>query len=155
WMVRAGDDLEWFDTEAEALAAYPGRRPLSFTFIPASLADNPKGDPTYRERLELLPRVERERLLGGNWNIRAAAGSFFRRDWFRIVDEPPECVAWMRGWDLAASEPSPSYPDPDWTRGALVGITKDRRIVIRDMASLRGTAGAVEKLIKSTAELDG
>lgn len=155
WMVRDGDDLVWFDAEADAVAAFPDRNPLSFTFIPASLADNPKGDPSYRDRLMTLPMVDRERLLGGNWNIRAAAGSYFRRDWFQIVDEAPPCVAWMRGWDLAASEPTTERPDPDWTRGALVGITADKRLVIADMASLRGTAGAVEALVKSTAELDG
>lgn len=155
WFVRDGDDMVWFGTEAEALSQYPDRRPLSFTFIPASLADNPKGDPTYRDRLMALPKVDRERLLGGNWNVRASAGMFFRRDWFPVVDEPPECVAWMRGWDLAATEPTPERPDPDWTRGALVGITRDEKLVIADMASLRGSPGAVERLVLATAQQDG
>ena len=156
WMVRDGDDIVWFGSREEAEEAFKGRRPLSVTFIPAKLEDNPQGDPTYRDRLMALSMVEREQLLGGNWNIRHEAGNFFRRDWFRVVDEAPEgIVSWMRGWDLAASEPSSSYPDPDWTRGALVGITRAGEIVIADMVSLRGSPGAVENALVRTAKADG
>jgi predicted phage terminase large subunit-like protein len=156
WFVREGDEIRWFDAREEARAAYPDREPLSLTFIAASLADNPMGDPTYRDKLLALPLVDRERLLGGNWNIRPAAGNFFRREWFkRIVDVAPPCVAWMRAWDLAATEPSASSPDPDWSRGPLVGLTAEGEIVLSDMASLRGSPGAVEGLVRSTAQLDG
>jgi predicted phage terminase large subunit-like protein len=155
WFVRETDDLRWFDTRDEARAAYPDREPLSLTFIPASLADNPKGDPTYRDKLLALPLVDRERLLGGNWNIRPAAGLMFKRAWFRdVVDTAPPCVAWMRAWDLAATEARPGT-DPDWTRGPKVGLTSDGKLVIADMASLRGTPGEVEALVRATAEMDG
>jgi hypothetical protein len=36
-----------------------------------------------------LPLLERERLLGGNWKIRPAAGLYFKREWCAIVDEVP------------------------------------------------------------------
>lgn len=157
WMVRDGDDIVWFDSEAEAREAFPDRGPLSATFIPAKLEDNPKGDPTYRDRLMTLPMVEREQLLGGNWDIRAAAGLVFKRAWFkRVVDslDGLDIVAWARAWDLAATEEAPGR-DPDWTRGALVGLTRSGELVVADMASLRGTPGAVEDLMRSTAVQDG
>ena len=36
-----------------------------------------------------LPTLERERLLGGDWKIRPAAGLYFKREWCAIVDEVP------------------------------------------------------------------
>lgn len=57
---------------------------LTFTFIPATLDDNPelvKRDPGYRARLKAQPRIERERLEKGNWN--AHEGSLLDPDWFR------------------------------------------------------------------------
>ncbi len=44
----------------------------SFTFIPASLADNrilSENDPGYMANLEAQNKIEKERLLFGNWNI--------------------------------------------------------------------------------------
>ncbi len=94
WFFRRGDDLVWFETEAEAWAAVqwstpggatfgteeeakvaapdgapvvPNAVPKSFTFIASKLSDNPAltdKDPDYRGVLLALPRVQRERLLG-------------------------------------------------------------------------------------------
>jgi hypothetical protein len=33
-----------------------------------------------------LPLLERERMLGGNWKIRPAAGLYFKREWCAITD---------------------------------------------------------------------
>lgn len=63
------NDLLWADSSAELEAAHPGSEPLSLTFVPALAADNPSLDPRYVARLKALPRVERERLLGGNWAV--------------------------------------------------------------------------------------
>lgn len=70
WFIRDSDRLEWSDSRAELLERHPKQQPKSATFIPAKLEDNPtllRTDPNYRTNLMLLPRVERERLLGGNW----------------------------------------------------------------------------------------
>lgn len=164
YFVRDGDELVWADTREELEERFGDpERVTSFTFILSRLSDNPKVDPTYRAALLALPLVERERLLGdeargGNWDIRPVAGNFFRRAWWtRYVDSADELdvIVWMRGWDLAATEPNPDNKDPDWTRGAKVGITRQGHYVIADMASERGTPGAVEKLLTATAELDG
>jgi hypothetical protein len=58
-------------------------RPISVTFIPAKVSDNPallQVNPEYLPGLLSLPLLERERLLGVNWKIRPAAGLFFKRE---------------------------------------------------------------------------
>lgn len=115
-----------FPTKKAAQTAFPdkaadGARPLSFTFIPSTLADNvilTKNDPNYRSMLMNQPLLERERLLKGNWKITAANG-LYKREWFEILaphDVPvKECVRAMRRWDLAATESDED--DPDWSVG--------------------------------------
>lgn len=158
WMIRHGDDVEWFDSKSEAQAAHPGRMPLSFTFVAARLSDNPKGDPTYEDKLRLLPRVERERLLGGNWNVRPAAGMYFKRHMFEILDRrpyPDQVVRRVRAWDKAATAPSPTNPDPDWTVGVLVSELQSGGWVIEHVERLRGAPAEVERVIRGTAQSDG
>jgi predicted phage terminase large subunit-like protein len=65
---------------------FPETPAKSATFVPARLSDNAAlmaADPGYLANLMALPQVERERLLGGNWKIRALAGTFFKREWFK------------------------------------------------------------------------
>lgn len=85
WFARAEDDsLVWRDTPDELLAELgPEVMPISATFIPASLADNPeleRTDPGYRANLMASTRAEREALLGGNWNVRRAGLAFEHGD---------------------------------------------------------------------------
>jgi predicted phage terminase large subunit-like protein len=75
--------------------------------------------PEYRERI--LDRYEgtrlgRQELMG---ELLEDAGGMFARDWIRLTDERLTGRL-VRAWDLAATEPSDSNPDPDWTVGALV-----------------------------------
>jgi hypothetical protein len=90
YAARAGDDsLAWGDTREE-LVSLGYSKPISFTFIPATLADNPaltRIDPDYADRLRALPRAERESLLGGNWLFQAAG--VFDRDWFLTYSAVP------------------------------------------------------------------
>jgi len=89
WFKRSSDDsLEWSDTR-DGLDHIAGRA-MSFTFIPATLRDNPAlttKDPDYEDRLRSLPRAEREALLGGNWLSQAAG--VFDRDWFKTYGTLP------------------------------------------------------------------
>jgi hypothetical protein len=117
WFVRVGDRLEWAGAKTELEDQHPGLVPRSLTFVAASLKDNKaltSADPEYRAKLLALPRVERERLLYGNWKIRAAAGLLFNRAWCPVVDAAPAGLAVKRGWDLAAT-PKTETNDPDWT----------------------------------------
>jgi hypothetical protein len=87
WFVRVGDRLVWADRKEDL----EGRGlPKSVTFIPASVYDNRilmAADPNYLANLLALPTVERERLLGGNWKVKPAAGKIFNRGWFETVPD--------------------------------------------------------------------
>ncbi len=142
WFVRIGDAIIWADSPQE-LAHYTAVDengveapipPKSVTFVPAKLTDNRAlmaADPSYLVSLMALPTVERERLLGGNWKIRPAAGLYFQRSWCQLVDAAPHDIRWMRGWDLAGT-PKIESNDPDWTAGTLMGKTPDGRYFIAD-----------------------
>lgn len=157
WFIRDGNEIVWADSPTDLVAKYPGQEPLSFTFIAALLADNPKGDPTYRAKLMALPLVERERLLGGNWNVRPAAGLLFKRPWFSVIDRlPPQVpvVHRVRAWDKAATEPRPGK-DPDWTEGIRVALLKDVRLVVEHLESTQSRPRDIDALMQRTAANDG
>lgn len=95
WFVRWGGELQWADSRAELQGNFPGIEPKSLTFIRATLSDNPaltERDPGYLANLQALPYVERERLLGGNWNVVDAAGAEWPAEYFADIyaDWPDE-----------------------------------------------------------------
>ncbi|PWJ88386.1 putative phage terminase large subunit-like protein [Mesorhizobium loti] len=162
WFVRIGDAIIWADSP-EDLAQHIDPitntpiPPKSVTFIPAKLTDNPAlmaADPGYLANLMALPTVERERLLGGNWKIRPAAGLYFQRSWCEIVDAVPKVSKWMRAWDLGAT-PKTEANDPDWTCGTRVGLLTDGRYIVTDHRRDRRSPSGVETMIKNTASEDG
>jgi predicted phage terminase large subunit-like protein len=165
WFIRIGDSIIWAD-RPEDLAEHKAPNengelvpipPKSLTFIPAKLSDNRAlmaADPGYLANLMALPLVERERLLGGNWKIRAAAGLLFRRGWCQVVDAIPEGTQFVRGWDLAAT-PKNESNDPDWTVGTKIGRIPDGRFIVAHSVRIRGTPAEVERLLLNTASQDG
>lgn len=160
WFVRRGDTLVWAETREELLVnADPETMPKSFTFIPAKLSDNQilmTKDPSYKANLLMLSRVERERLLKGNWDYRPSRGSVFKEEWFPIVDEVPG--GWtgvIRYWDRAGSKPTSDYPDPDWSRGVKVYAYPNGKILVADVKGAQDTPGAITTLIKNVASHDG
>lgn len=162
YFVRDGDAMIWGDTPGDVRAAAPHiefdehNQPKSIRFIPAKLADNPKGDPTYASRLNALPLVERSQLLGGNWNVRAVAGSYFRRSYFEVIDRmPPGVKKRVRGWDLAATEPNEQNKDPDWTVGVKEAELEDGTTVIEHVEYFRCTPGTRDKRLQAIASQDG
>jgi predicted phage terminase large subunit-like protein len=102
YYVRVAEKIVWAD-QPEDLIGYlpplhdlsPGAeppQPISVTFIPAKVSDNPallQVNPQYLAWLDSLPLLERERLLKGNWKIRPAAGLYFKREWCTIVEQAP------------------------------------------------------------------
>lgn len=159
WFIRQDDNLIWADTKNELLSQYGiDQKPKSFTFIPALVHDNKillAKDPNYLSNLQALSRVERERLLGGNWNVRASAGMVFRREWFPIVEAVPG--GWqqvIRFWDRAATKPHEGNKDPDWTRGLKLYKYSDGTYCVADLKSMRDSPLQVEQLIKNTASHD-
>jgi predicted phage terminase large subunit-like protein len=128
-------------------------------FVPSLLTDNPGIDAvSYRQALQALDPVERRRLEEGDW-WSTTLGSMFDRTSFVIIDphEIPvitSAARVVRFWDLAASEPSPSYPDPDWTVGTL-GVFDQGIFYILDVRRARVKSDKVEHLIAQTALEDG
>lgn len=160
WFVRQDDSFIWSDSKQELMEKF-GRdsMPKSFTFIPSLVYDNKillEKDPSYVANLKALSRVERERLLGGNWNVRVSAGSMFRREWFPLVNAiPGGWIQSVRYWDRAATRPSETNPDPDWTRGLKLYKYPNGTFLVADLRSIRDTPGQVESLVKNTASHDG
>lgn len=139
YLARPNDDLIWSDSREDlerTLVEDHGKEPgeaaemvKSFTFIRSLLSDNPeleKKDPGYKTNLLLLPLVERERLLGGNWKIKAGKGLYYNRAWFHVEKAFP-AEAWdrIRVWDLAATEKKSAKDDPDYTASCLYSRTPD------------------------------
>ncbi len=170
---RLGDRMIWGSSKAEVIARIGAPRldamtrelgvaaddlVKSITFIPSKLSDNPAllvKDPTYGANLMALPRVERERLLDGNWKVRRAAGMIFPRNAVNIIDAlPSDVLAWVRRWDLAASKPTEEAPDPDWTAGVLMGRRENGRSVVADCTTLRDIATQVRTTLLTTARQD-
>jgi predicted phage terminase large subunit-like protein len=128
-------------------------------FVPSGLEDNPGIDVVgYRRMLSELDLVERQRLEFGDWWA-TQLGSMFAREDFTTIDpgELPHLVTTgrlVRFWDLAATEPSATNPDPDWTVGTLMLFTEGKTFIL-DVQRIRKNSDKVEALIRDTATEDG
>ena len=91
YYIRVAGNIVWADRPEELMQHLPRPqelppgfelpRPISVTFIPAKVFDNPallRVNPDYLAWLLALPLLECERLLGGNWKIWPAAGLYFK-----------------------------------------------------------------------------
>jgi predicted phage terminase large subunit-like protein len=158
YFIRYNNNFEWASTRQELQLKYPGSLPKSFTFIPATLEDNvilTERDPGYKANLAMLNRVERERLLMGNWKIKPQVGSYFPITSIRIVQAlPTDVIQWVRRWDLAATEPSENNPSPDATASVLMGRTATGRFIVADAIQMRKPAHIVRDTIKNIATQD-
>ena len=163
YMARAGDDLIWGDTREELHdQGFEPDTIKSFTFIPSTVYDNQillEKDPAYLSNLKILPKMERERLLGGNWDIKAG-GTVLKAQWFEIVDKVPEDMNEVRFWDLAGTDPEKAKAkrnkksDPDYTAGVRIG-EKDGIFYIVDCQAFRKSPMDVEAEVLHTASVDG
>lgn len=166
WMVRLNEVIYWFDTKEEAIATaiengmdYEKAAIMakSVTFIASTLQDNQilmKNDPGYMANLLALALVERERLLYGNWKIKAAAGLMFKRVKVNMLETlPTDVIMWARGWDLAATSED-EKGDPAYTAGVLIGKRKNGRYIVADVINRRLDSSEVRDLIKMTAQAD-
>ncbi len=160
WFIRIEDKIVWGNSKTELKRTYGANvNPLSVTFIAAKLSDNKileQKDPSYRQKLEAMTKVDRERLLFGNWNIMPTAGNVFRREWFPMVEAiPGRWTAVCRYWDRAGTVPNVQNPNPDWTRGLKMYAYPDGTYLIADIRSARDNPGQIEKFIKNVAPYDG
>jgi predicted phage terminase large subunit-like protein len=166
YYIRVSDKIVWADRPEELMRDLPRMqdlppgfelpRPISVTFIPATVFDNPallRVNPQYLAWLLSLPLLERERLLGGNWKIRPAAGLYFKREWCAVVDAVPAELDVVRYWDLAATEKT-EFNDPDWTVGIKLGRDRNRGYWLLDLVRARANPGDIERLLLNTATQD-
>lgn len=164
WFVRRDEILYWANTKQELWKQFDLKtpeekaEPRSVTFIMSKLEDNQellKVNPGYMANLKAMSVIERERLLHGNWKIKAAAGLFFKRsqvgDYLSFV--PDDVIEWVRCWDLAATEKTENG-DPAFTAGVLMGKRKNGRYIVADVVNKQMSASDVRQTIKHTAQQD-
>ncbi len=161
YFIRRDNTFIWGDTREEIIEKYKvdPKIVLSFTFINATVKDNPvvlENNPEYVGWLESLGRVEKARLLFGNWNVSSEATGYWKKEWCEIVDKPPlDAIKVARAWDISGSLPSELMPNPDWTAG--VRISKDRygTYYIEDVVRFRARHGEVFERMVEAAKQDG
>jgi predicted phage terminase large subunit-like protein len=151
WYMPGGDAGGWCEPGATS-TDHEGHvvRARSRVFIPARLDDNPFiGDEYRAELLSITDPVRRAQLLNGDWLIKPAAGLYFKRGWFELVDAAPVEAQRVRYWDRAAT------PDGDWTVGLKMARTANKSLFIEDIVRFRGRPAEVLATIRQTAQLDG
>jgi predicted phage terminase large subunit-like protein len=132
-------------------------------YIPSQFEDNfylVEKDPDYlRRATENLPEYLKRAWRYGDWDISPEAGMFFSREDFegKIVESNrlPGIVKVCRAWDRAASEPSPQYPDPDYTAGVKIAKGADGNFYVLDVKRRRQRSASIRSLIHATAQADG
>ena len=167
YMARVNEEIVWGDTPEEVIqianeADYDVEIDendiKSVAFVASNIYDNQillKTNKGYLANLKALSIVERERLLYGNWKIKAAKGLFFPRASLPpLLDEVPNDVTrWVRAWDLAATD-TDEGGDPAYTASVLLGKRKDGSYVIADATNNRLKAEKVRNLVKQCAVAD-
>lgn len=159
WFYRIENTIHWFSTKEEAIEKNhelaKQADPKSVTFIAASVHDNPallKADPSYLANLQALPKVERERLLKGNWKIHSEGGNIFNRAWFKFVDElPTDKFLTVRYWDKAGVADDSACE----TVGVKMSKNKEGQFFVEDVIHGRWSSFQREKMIRETAKKDG
>ena len=134
------------------------RRRRRLPALPARRQPAPRPDAYTANARSTSRPAERERLLNGDWEI-PDDGELFQRDWFPIDRARPAArtsTVAVRYWDLAATEPSPANPDPDWTVGLRLDLDPNSGIFyITDIVRVRKAPGAVEQLVARPPQRDG
>lgn len=160
YMCVLNDTIYWADDSQELAEKYDvsPEECKTVTFIASRLEDNKilmESDPGYLANLKAMTEVDMERLLYGNWKIKASAGSFFKRTQIGkfLVKTPDDLVAVCRAWDLAATDKDEN-DNAAYTAGVLMGKRKDGRFVILDVINQQLKAGDVRVLVSKTAMID-
>ena len=162
YMCVLNDVIYWGDTpqELEEKHGINSNECKSVTFIASRLEDNKilmKSDPSYLSNLKAMTEVDMERLLYGNWKIKAQAGRYFKRTQISIegylLRIPDDILYLCRAWDIAATSEDEDG-NADYTAGVLIGKRKNGRFIIVDVINKQIKAGEVESLILMTAMSD-
>jgi len=140
--------------DREALKAETGKNPKTYSYIPATLADNPYLDADYHDTLDALGEVKRKQLLLGCWHSRANDSLYFNRNWIELVDTAPKDVEMCRAWDLASTKPHPENPKPDYTAGVKMAKGRDGFYYILDADQFQMSPGERNREMAKIAKFD-
>lgn len=167
YMARVNEEIVWGDSPDEVVriandADYDVEITMddvkSVSFVASNIYDNQallSKDKGYLANLKALSIVERERLLYGNWKIKAAKGLYFPRSALPelLTDVPDDVARWVRGWDLAATD-TDEGGDPAFTASVLLGKRRNGRYVVADATNNRLKAEKVRAMVKQCAVSD-
>ena len=167
YFVRLDNTLHWSDSREELREKLPDIPddeflPISLTFIPSTLDDNPIGvkrNPHYAASLQALPFVERERGRKGNWLIEDITGDgLIHAEWWKdkiiskqvweLMDKKE--FSFKRGWDTAGGETKGA----DYTVGALIARHQDGRRFVVDIARGKWSPNTRDVMMKSVLKSD-
>lgn len=113
--------------------------PLTFSFINGTIFDNPeliRANPKYLSNLKAQTKIQRARLLDGNWLVRPEGANVWDREWLHkksLSDLPKDyrrLFKFIRAWDKAYNEPSDTNRYPDFTASVKMAKDKDGNIYI-------------------------
>jgi len=158
YFVITGNDVHTSWDYDELKAQFPKNNPKKYTFIAGTIDDNPILDelePDYRENLESLPHINKQRLRYGNWDVRPQGSGYFQRSWCEIVPQAPASAVRVRSWDTASTIPSDVNPNPDWTAGVKMSKDKDGIYYVEDVVRFRDQPTGVDAKVLDTARFDG
>lgn len=171
YLLRIAGDLVWGDTPEELIEKYGNPKlpydhedqikPISFQGLFGTIDDNPplrRSNPLYKSNLEALPKLDRERLLHGNWFARPDGSSYYDRSNLPELTEAPhnsEFVKIVRAYDVAGTLPHDGNRSPDYFASVKMGKTRDGNYVILDIVRTRITFGSWLEHILDNARRDG
>lgn len=171
YLLRINGDVVWGDTAKELIEKYGDPslpddhddqvKPISFMGLFGTIDDNPpllKSNKLYKSNLQALPRLERERLLYGNWFAKPENSSYWDRHTCEELQSPPdasEFVKIVRSYDVAGTLPHDGNRSPDYFASVRMGKLKNGNYVILDVVRTRITFGQWLEHILDNARRDG
>ena len=163
YLLRINGELVWGDTPEELQEKYGyDKQPISFQGLFGTIDDNPpllKSNPQYKQNLEALPRLERERLLMGNWFARPENSSYYSRSNVPTLTRVPSDAEFdkiVRAYDVAGTLPHDGNRSPDYFASVKMGRLKDSgEYVILEATRTRITFGQWLDHILDHAKRDG
>ena len=162
YLLRINGEVVWGETPEELQERYGyDKTPISFQGLFGTIEDNPplmKAMPEYKQSLEALPNLEKERLLYGNWFARPHADSFFTRDTIEEITETPpdsDFAKIVRAYDFASTLPHDGNKFPDYFACVKMGKLHNGNYVILEALRTHISFGEWENFIITNAQRDG
>lgn len=171
YLLRINGEVVWGDTAQELIDKYGDPdlpsdhddqvKPISFMGLFGTIDDNPpllRSNKLYKSNLQALPRLERERLLHGNWFAKPENSSYWDRHNCEELQSPPdssEFVKIVRSYDVAGTLPHDGNRSPDYFASVRMGKLKNGNYVILDVVRTRITFGQWLEHILDNARRDG